>query len=56
VFPEYYSGQIFEAKHEPGTIAYSRDLQLIAAAGDKIEMARNVARNSLASTAMRNEN
>ncbi len=28
VFPEYYFGQIFEAKHEPGTIAYSRDLQL----------------------------
>src|SRR5580700_9463000 len=22
VFPEYYFGQIFEAKHEPGTIAY----------------------------------
>src|SRR3954453_3379925 len=28
VFPEYFVGQIFEAKHEPGTIAYSRDLQL----------------------------
>src|ERR1700740_1899048 len=28
VFPEYYFGQIFEAKHEPGTIAYSTDLQL----------------------------
>src|SRR5256714_4452452 len=24
VFPEYYFGQIFEAKHEPGTVAYSR--------------------------------
>src|SRR5271170_2525218 len=23
VFPQYYFGQIFEAKHEPGTIAYS---------------------------------
>ena len=23
VFPEYYFGQIFEAKHEPGTMAYS---------------------------------
>src|SRR5438552_14723198 len=23
VFPEYYFGQIFEAKHEPGTVAYS---------------------------------
>ena len=25
VFPEYYFGQISEARHEPGTIAYSRD-------------------------------
>src|SRR5262249_48932143 len=28
VFPEYYFGQIFEARHEPGTIAYSLQLQL----------------------------
>src|SRR5580700_9402296 len=28
VYPEYYFGQIFEAKHEPGTIAYSARLQL----------------------------
>ncbi len=28
VFPEYYFGQIAEAKHEPGTVAYSRSLQL----------------------------
>jgi len=26
VFPPYYAGQIFEAKHQPGTIAYSSDL------------------------------
>src|SRR5659263_442981 len=26
VFPPYYVGQIFEAKHKPGTIAYSNDL------------------------------
>jgi creatinine amidohydrolase len=26
VFPPYYTGQIFEAKHQPGTIAYSHDL------------------------------
>ena len=26
VFPPYYTGQIFEAKHQPGTIAYSNDL------------------------------
>src|ERR1700693_5687776 len=25
VFPEYYSGQIFEARHEPGTVAYSSE-------------------------------
>jgi creatinine amidohydrolase len=28
VFPEYYVGQIFEAQHQPGTIAYSSHLQL----------------------------
>ncbi len=26
VFPQYYFGQIFEAKHQPGTIAYSSDI------------------------------
>jgi creatinine amidohydrolase len=26
VFPQYYAGQIFEAKHQPGTIAYSPEL------------------------------
>jgi creatinine amidohydrolase len=26
VFPEYYFGQIHEARHQPGTIAYSHDL------------------------------
>jgi creatinine amidohydrolase len=26
IFPQYYFGQIFEAKHQPGTIAYSHDL------------------------------
>jgi creatinine amidohydrolase len=26
VFPEYFVGQIFEARHQPGTIAYSNDL------------------------------
>jgi hypothetical protein len=26
VFPEYYFGQIYEAKHQPGTIAYSAEL------------------------------
>ena len=28
VFPEYYFGQIAEARHEPGTVAYSREMQL----------------------------
>jgi creatinine amidohydrolase len=26
VFPPYFTGQIFEAKHQPGAIAYSTDL------------------------------
>jgi creatinine amidohydrolase len=26
VFPPYFTGQIFEAKHQPGTIAYSQEL------------------------------
>jgi creatinine amidohydrolase len=26
VFPPYYTGQIFEAKHQPGTVAYSNEL------------------------------
>jgi len=26
IFPEYYFGQIYEAKHQPGTLAYSPDL------------------------------
>jgi len=41
VFPEYYFGQIFEAKHEPGTIAYSLELQLRMLQETSDEMARN---------------
>jgi creatinine amidohydrolase len=41
VFPEYYFGQIFEAKHEPGTMAYSRDLELKLLQETTDEMARN---------------
>ena len=41
VFPEYYFGQIFEAKHEPGTIAYSADLQLKLLQETTDELARN---------------
>src|SRR5882672_8243649 len=39
-FPEYF-GQIFEAKHEPGTIAYSMELQLKLLQETTDEMARN---------------
>lgn len=41
VFPPYYVGQIFEAKHQPGTIAYSQPLmwQFLQETCD--ELARN---------------
>src|SRR5580700_8002812 len=41
VFPEYYFGQIFEAKHEVGTIAYSAELQMKLLQETTDEMARN---------------
>ena len=41
VFPEYYFGQIFEAQHQPGTIAYSSHLQLELLQETTDEMARN---------------
>jgi creatinine amidohydrolase len=41
VFPEYFYGQIFEAKHQPGTVAYSRGLQLQLLQETTDEMARN---------------
>jgi creatinine amidohydrolase len=41
VFPEYYFGQIAEARHEPGTIAYSRNMQLALLQETTDEMARN---------------
>ncbi|MBI1790401.1 MAG: creatininase family protein [Acidobacteria bacterium] len=41
VFPEYYFGQIFEARQEPGTIAYSARLQLELLQETADEMARN---------------
>jgi creatinine amidohydrolase len=41
VFPEYYFGQIFEARHEPGTIAYSSKMQLELLQETTDEMARN---------------
>jgi creatinine amidohydrolase len=41
VFPQYYFGQIFEARHEPGTMAYSAHLQLELLQATTDEMARN---------------
>jgi creatinine amidohydrolase len=41
VMPDYYFGQIFEAKHEPGTLAYSRETQLRLLQETTDEMARN---------------
>jgi creatinine amidohydrolase len=41
VFPEYYFGQIFEARHQPGTVAYSARLQLELLQETTDEMARN---------------
>lgn len=41
VFPEYYFGQIFEAQHEAGTVAYSSHLQLELLQETTDEMARN---------------
>ncbi len=41
VFPEYYFAQIFEARHQPGTVAYSLQLQLQLLQETTSEMARN---------------
>ena len=41
IFPQYYFGQIFEARHEPGTVAYSAELQLQLLQETTDEMARN---------------
>ena len=41
VFPEYYFGQIFEARQQPGTLAYSLSTQLTILQETVSEMARN---------------
>ena len=41
VFPEYYFGQIFEARQQPGTLAYSLATQLTLLQETVSEMARN---------------
>src|ERR1700761_1294442 len=40
-FPAYYFGQIFEARHQPGTLAYSTKLQLELLQETVAEMSRN---------------
>jgi len=41
VFPQYHFGQIFEAKEQPGTVAYSLSTQLTLLQETTDEMARN---------------
>jgi len=41
VFPPYYVGQIFEAKHQPGTIAYTNDLMWQMLEETCAELSRN---------------
>lgn len=41
VFPPYYTGQIFEAKHQPGTVAYSNELMWKMLEETCAELARN---------------
>jgi creatinine amidohydrolase len=41
VFPPYYTGQIFEAKHQPGAIAYSHELMWQMLEETCNELARN---------------
>jgi len=41
VFPPYFVGQIFEAKHQPGTIAYSNDLMWQMLEETCAELSRN---------------
>ncbi len=41
VFPWYFAGQISEAKHQPGTVAYSGELQFELLRATTSEMARN---------------
>jgi creatinine amidohydrolase len=41
VFPPYYTGQIFEARHQPGTIAYSNELMWKMLEETCEELARN---------------
>jgi creatinine amidohydrolase len=41
IFPPYFTGQIFEAKHQPGAIAYSKDLMWKMLEETCAELSRN---------------
>ena len=41
VYPPYYTGQIFEARHQPGTIAYSNELMWKMLEETCAELSRN---------------
>src|SRR5882762_1845930 len=41
IFPDYYFGQIAEARHEAGTVAYNADMQMKLLQATTDEMARN---------------
>jgi creatinine amidohydrolase len=41
VFPPYFTGQIFEAKHQPGTVAYSNELMWKMLEETCAELSRN---------------
>src|SRR3974390_1174395 len=41
IFPAYYFGQIAEARHEPGTVAYHADMQMKLLQATTDEMGRN---------------
>ncbi|MDR1258835.1 MAG: creatininase family protein [Tannerellaceae bacterium] len=43
IYPDFYAGQIFEARHQPGTIAYSTELMLRMLD----ETCREISRNGL---------
>ncbi|HNY92816.1 MAG TPA: creatininase family protein [bacterium] len=51
VFPPYYFGQINEAKHQPGTVAYSHELVWNILQETCEELARNGMKRSFWSTA-----
>ena len=55
VFPAFYIGQIAEARHQPGTIAYSGELQMRMLRETTAEMARNGCRNRAGQRARREQ-